>query len=220
MKPVLILLLSVLFSQAIFFQAACPAETLYVDDQNSVTIHTGPDPQNRIVAVVGSGQTLEALARQGAWTKVRLPPDKEGWAISRYLTDREPRSLLYEGAEKALAAEKAKVLVLERKIQALTQTGEAMGKSLLDAQEQAARVKAAYEALSRDSGQALLLRKDLEKTRADLARARQESYACGKLLEEARSSSPLKWFLAGAGVIAAGLILGIILKSRQRRSRF
>lgn len=200
--------------------SSCLAETLYVDDQNSVTLHTGPDPQNRIVAVVGSGQALLALSRQGGWTRVRLSPDKEGWAISRYLTDKEPKSLLYDGVQKALLSEKAKTAALEQKILALSTANDSLGKSLLAAQQQAAQSRAAYEALSVDSGQTISLRRDLSKARAELASLKQDEFAAKKLLEEARRGQPLKWFLAGAGVIAFGILLGLVLKGRRRQSRF
>ena len=202
------------------FAPACLAETLYVDDQNSVTLHTGPDPQNRIVAVVGSGQALEAVSRQGGWTRVRLAPGREGWALSRYLTDKEPKSLLYDGVSKALSGEKAKVAALEQKAQELLRAREALAKGLFDAQNQASRSRAAYDALAKDSGQALALRRDLDKARAELASLKLEAYAAKKRLEDARNGQPVKWFLAGAGVIAAGIFLGLAIKSRQHRSRF
>lgn len=202
------------------FAPTCLAETLWVDDQNSVTLHTGPDPQNRIVAVVGSGQALEAVSRQGGWTRVRLAPGRDGWAISRYLTGKEPKSLLYDGVQKALVGEKAKAAALEIKTQELKRANEALTKSLFEAQNQASQARAAYDALAKDSGQALALRRDLDKVRAELAILRQEAFAAKKRLEDARSGQPVKWFLAGAGVIAAGIVLGLVLKGRRRQSRF
>jgi len=169
------------------FVPTCLGETLWVDDQNSVTLHTGPDPQNRIVAVVGSGQALEAVSRQGGWTRVRLAPEREGWVISRYLTDKEPKSLLYDGVQKALAGEKAKTAALETKTQELVRTNEALTKGLFEAQNQESQAKAAYAALAKDSGQALALRRDLDKARAELASLKLEAYAAKKRLEDARS---------------------------------
>jgi len=70
------------------------ATKAYVTDSFKVTLRTGASIENRVIAMLSSGQPVEVLDSHGDWSHVRLlgrgASDKEGWMLSRFLVTRLP----------------------------------------------------------------------------------------------------------------------------------
>jgi len=69
------------------------AENKYINDIMKITMRTGPGTNRKIIALVGIGQKVEVVRWGGDWTLIRLTNGKEGWVISRFLTDKIPSSI-------------------------------------------------------------------------------------------------------------------------------
>ena len=70
-------------------------ETMYVDgDLVPVTFRTGPGIIHSIIAELRSGQKVEVIERGEEWAKVRLPNEREGWVIRRFITPNPPSTLV------------------------------------------------------------------------------------------------------------------------------
>jgi SH3 domain protein len=81
------------------FSASVYGETMYVSDILKLTLRTGPSIENKIIAVIESGQMMEVIQYGDEWSKVRLPSGKEGWVLSRYLTTDETNNIKLERLE-------------------------------------------------------------------------------------------------------------------------
>lgn len=78
----------------LFLSASALAETKhYINDSMTITMRTGPGTDRKIIALLGVGQEVEILQTENEWTMVRLPNAKEGWVISRFITDQTPNAL-------------------------------------------------------------------------------------------------------------------------------
>ena len=99
----------------IFFSFSVQAETMYVNDQLSITLRTGKGTHRKIIAIIKSDQRVEALEKGEEWTLVRLPNGKEGWVLSRYLTSSIPNSIKLGSLQLKYddLAQQAKSLALE-----------------------------------------------------------------------------------------------------------
>lgn len=62
------------------------AQTLYVTDRLAIAVHERPGRDAPVVTVVTSDTPVERLARQGAFSRVRLPDDTTGWVEDIYLS--------------------------------------------------------------------------------------------------------------------------------------
>jgi SH3-like domain-containing protein len=62
-------------------------KTVYVTDNLNLPLRTGPSSQRKVIALVKSGDEIRVLKSSNAWAKVRTANGKEGWVISRYLTE-------------------------------------------------------------------------------------------------------------------------------------
>lgn len=63
---------------------------MYVAETNWVNVRSGPSVENRIIAMVKSGQPIEVLGQEEDWYYVRTPKNEEGWMAKSLLTEQKP----------------------------------------------------------------------------------------------------------------------------------
>jgi len=66
-------------------EKATARKKLYVTDSLKLTLRSGPSSNDKILAVVTSGQQLEIQEKGEKWSKVSAPSGKQGWVLTRYL---------------------------------------------------------------------------------------------------------------------------------------
>lgn len=199
------------------------AETRYVSDQLEITMRRAPSAGNTaIVRVLPSGTPLTILELDAGdgWSHVRLTTsDTEGYVLRRFLMD-EP------SARSQLAALQERVETLRnqsgdqgrelddlrqanaesaRRIAALDQENERLETALADLQAKAANVIS----IDRENQ---TLRKDLTETQIMLEAVQEEN-------AELSSRRIMHWFLIGAAVLLAGIVVGLVLPGLRRRKR-
>ncbi|MBW2438733.1 MAG: TIGR04211 family SH3 domain-containing protein, partial [Deltaproteobacteria bacterium] len=81
------------------FATSIHAETMYISDLLKITLRSGPSTENKILAVLESGQTVEVITPGDEWTKVRQANGNEGWVLSRYLTANPTHTLRFESLQ-------------------------------------------------------------------------------------------------------------------------
>lgn len=202
----------------LLFASPSWAETVYVDDLHEVMMRTGPDAKNRIVSVVKSGKALDALESKGGWTKVRAPWGKEGWIISRYLTDTEPPSVAFSRLEAAYKGTAAKVEGLAAENARLKEENQALAEGLDQAKALAEEKTTAYNTLEEESREFFEVKNALSKAQAEAAAQKARAEEAEGALASLQKSRGYIWMGTGAGILFLGVILGMILKPRRRRS--
>lgn len=233
----------------IFAATALAAEKMWVVDNLQLTVRTGPSTENKIIALLNTGQWVDILEENGdGWAKVRTPKGKEGWLLKRFLMKERPAQLRLaelspqakETAEKMEALHnenaelKAKVADLEAVKSSLEETKKQLAsgdnrletlinentnlKRALDkATSEAATTKERYEKLVNDSGDVVKLQKERDLLATELQQKNQTLAEQQNELESLRFASSLKWFLAGAGVLIIGWLMGLALHRRKKR---
>jgi len=95
------------------------AATVYVTDSLKITLRTGPGTDNKIIAILSSGERLEVLETGNDWTRVRVlgseGEQKEGWLLSRFLIERQPWEMQARNLAKETTSLKEKLGVTEKK---------------------------------------------------------------------------------------------------------
>lgn len=189
---------------------------VYVSDQLEVAKRSGPSMQHRILRFVGSGTQLQRLDTSGDWTQVRDRQGREGWIQTRHLMDSPSARQQLEAAN--------------RRVEAAEAEREEMAGRLDETREHADELAARVEALEDERDR---LESRLEDAREGLELADEHQRlqtTIGDLQAEIRDLEADKaaltrqtqrdWFLAGAGVLLAGLVLGLILpRIRWKRRR-
>lgn len=205
------------------------AETRYVTDELAVTVRSGEDAGYRVLESVPSGTKLEVLSENpdSGYSRVRTPEGTEGYALTRYLISEKPAQV-----ELAEAREELERLRAELEAQANTDAQKALNELKSEYQS----LKLQYDTLEFENVQ-LTQQLDAVKENAAnvvslmderdeaLQRANQLSTELDELKvknRELENHSDKKWFMAGAGVLILGIVVGIILPrvSGRRRGRW
>ena len=197
-------------------------EVRYVTDALRLEMRTGPDTSFKIVRMLASGSEVTILEEQDGYSQVRTKGGREAWILTRYL-QREPAAraqlaeVMFElGTLRAEKANFAHTLgeasgVSERAQATLEEAqrdNEALNTELIQVKEAASSTLATR----RENGR---LTVELKALKAELDGLATETRA----LKEGRER---EWFLAGAGVLGAGIMVGLVAPSlvrRRRRSR-
>ena len=187
----------------IMVSGSAMAGTIYVKGVMQITMRTAPGVENKVVAMVDSGDTLEILERNDEWSRVRKTKGKAGWVLTRYLTSEMPVVLLFEGLKKKnaelsetlerLQAENVELSATEAKLQELEKS---------------------YVLLKNEAADFLDLKKRYDEVTMKF-KDQQERIA---LLEKSLGKEDLKWFMGGAGVLLLGMLLGMVARKKKRNS--
>jgi SH3 domain protein len=197
------------------------AETAWVSDVFFVPLRSGPSDANRIIHKgLRSGTALEVLEPDTAaeFTHVRTADGLDGWIRTQYL-EREPVATI------RLEAANRRIAVLE---QQLAQRGEALSQLRNSSNEasssneqlaaEVARLQGELAEVKRVSGDALeehqrnqALNELNAQLRAEVDRVVDES-------QRLQDNAQQRWLLIGGGLVLGGLLAGMALKARPRRS--
>ena len=187
------------------------ASPRYVMDMLQVTVRSGPTTGNKVLAVVSSGDMVETLGKeQDGWTLVRAPNGKEGWMLSRYLQEEKPAVLRLKELDPQANKLLETVGTLETENKDLK---ERLGK----VSAEAANLKAALDKLRSETSDVSKLQAEYESLQKEFSSQGQRLDQVSAEAESLKFGNNLKWFLAGAGVLVLGWILGLIMGRRKKR---
>ncbi len=211
--------LSVLFSLC-FFLMVSPAhsESTYITDEIRVMVRSDAGGDRKIIAMPMSGTRVEVLEQsEDGWSKVRLPNEKEGWLLTRYLSQGLP-------SKEIVAKLKSENEGLRQRAKTLTEENSRLKKERNDFHEAlsnqtktANTLKESYEALKKGSSEYLSLKASYEKASKDLSTKTKRQAELEEELKALQKSQTLQWFLGGAGVLFVGLIVGYMSRRPRRR---
>jgi SH3 domain protein len=182
------------------------AETRFVEVE--VTLRTGQGTGFSIVRMVRSGTPVEILQQDpgSGYTRVRMPGGTEGWVLTRYLTDNPV------GAEQLVTAQQ-RIDQLQRENRQLVEERDRYLKEADSLAEELARLKDL-------SSNALALEDANQQLRTTAARHEETIGRLQEDNERLASRTRRDWFVAGAGVLVIGIVLGVVLpRIRWRRRR-
>ncbi|KPJ78937.1 MAG: hypothetical protein AMJ54_01425 [Deltaproteobacteria bacterium SG8_13] len=192
------------------------AGTMYVTDILRLTLRSGPGTGGDILGVISSGQPLEVVSEIDQWSQVRLPDGREGWVPSRYLTSERTAELKLARLQQQFDAQKNELDASRSEVAELKKQNQILQADLAQQSRQAEEATRAYNTLKEESADFLKLKAEHETT---LAKATEQSgiiIGLEKELTRLETQRLVRWFLAGAGVLLLGFVIGFSAK-RQRR---
>jgi len=195
------------------------AETkYYINDSMKITMRTGPATDRKIIALLSVGQGVEILKAENEWTQVRLLNGKEGWVISRFLTDQTPDSIRLEALRKNHSTLQTKAASLMEENKALKAENKKFGIDLNTSESKQRGLSKSYETLKRESKKFLDLQAKYKESTSKLAVETQKAEKYEDDLTKLLWNKNIKWFLSGAGVLILGFIIGFSTKRQRRHS--
>jgi SH3 domain protein len=186
-------------------------KTMFITDRLQVTVRTGTSVENKIIQVLNSGDQVAVLKTEpSGWCLVRLIDGREGWMIARYLQEDKPALLRLKELDP-----KAKDLVQD--LEELKKHNRQLTEQMTQAEKKLRETKEQYLKLQQDTANSGGLRAEHQKLKQELARRGERLDEMSAEVESLRFGSNLKWFLAGAAVLAVGWLMGLAYGRRKRR---
>lgn len=190
---------------------------MYVSDILKLTLRTGPSIENKILAVIDSGQMMEIVEFGDEWSQVQLPNGKEGWVLSRYLTPNETNNIKLQRLEtkhKNLMVQAAELLEENNRLKAENRK---LSTEFEADQKQLVKVRTDYETLKTEAAEFLTLKTSYKRAASQLAEQTAKAQKLEEQLSRLGMNTYIKWFLAGSGVLIVGFIIGFSSKRQRRR---
>jgi len=192
------------------------AETVYVSENFEITMRTGPGTERKIISLVESGKALEMVERGDEWSLVRTASGKEGWVLNRYLTSSQPSAMVLERVRQDYDVLSAKYDDLKEKFQALEAQKKVADADLSQNSQDLSELSQAYENLKKESADFLKLKKQYEKTAADLEAERNRSAELDTENMQMKRNRIIQWVWTGGGIMLLGFFLGLFSSSRRK----
>ncbi|MEM9743219.1 MAG: TIGR04211 family SH3 domain-containing protein [Pseudomonadota bacterium] len=217
----LVILSSVLAVASGATRAAPAADTRYISDRLTVPLRSGPTNGHRILhRGLPAGTKLNVLESDpdSSYVRIRTERGTEGWLEGQYL-DREPI------ARQKLSNAEARIRQLERSLEdQRTRVGDLVagkGSAEADSQrlsQQVNSLTAELNELKTISAGAVAEHAENQKLNAMNKRLRSEVQVLANERDRLEARSEQRVLLYGAGLIIVGLLMGVVIKSRPRRS--
>ena len=196
------------------------ATMLYVSDTTlEANLRSGTSQENRIIGMLKPGTPVTVVLEEEGWAKVTLEDGRTGWILRRYLSERQPWLVTAEKLGTENKQLRAQLATVKGGNQDLLQKSKELQKQVDLQQKELEKVRRNYEELKNSSTNYLNLKmayENLQKgARQNNAKLNELEKAYGKL----KTSTGIRWFLSGAGVLLLGYIMGTsVARLRRRRS--
>lgn len=222
----------------LFIPVIAAAATMYVSDQLVITVRQDESLDSQVLKTIRTGTPVEVLERNKGdkFVKVRLASGEEGYVLGQYLTSKTPKSTIIADLQgqlgkiqDQLAQTKAKLAESSQKLKAVQDTQKQQGaelsgkvseltQALAEAKGKLRTVSGEYADLQKKSGKVIEITKDRDRLKKANAKLGTEIRALSMENTNLKRAGGIKWFLAGAGVLFMGWIIG--KASRKKKSMF
>ncbi len=199
-----------------FLVGETEAGPMYVTDVLRLTLRSGPGAGGEIVGVITSGQTLEVVTESEKWSQVRLPDGREGWVPTRYLTSERTAELKLTRLQKLFDSQKEELAAIRLEAAELKKQNKILQTEITQQGRRAQEATKAYEALKEESAGFLKLKTEHQSTLEKASEQSSQVIGLEKELTRLETQRLVRWFLAGAGVLLIGFVIGFSAR-RQRR---
>ncbi len=195
------------------------AAAAWVDDSIYVPIRAAANPSGRIVhRGIKSGTRIEFYGFDGDWAKIRYG-DIEGYIGKQYLSQSPTAEILLERARSDSEAAKAEAAKLRAQLaeikgerDALSEQSQSLKDSLSSRSNELEQLQEVASDPIRLDQANRRLNEELSLLRSELDQVKGENVML-------RSSNRYREWLTGLLILGAGLVIGLVMRSRSGRRR-
>lgn len=202
-------------------QPALAQTTHWVRDVLYVTLRDGPGSQHPVITVLESGDGIEKLEEgdEGDYVRVRTDDGQEGWIQEQYLSEERTAAQRLAEVRTELDQVTQRRDELASELEAVTSERDQLASQVEELESTIETLRSELEEARSAAERPLELAEQNEELRTENKEMETELQRLNSEVANLEGSENRDWFLVGAGVLLAGLILGVILPHlRGRRS--
>lgn len=179
----------------------------YVTDELRVNLRAGAGTDYRIAERIAAGTGLDVLAERNGWTRVRTEDGTTGWLPSQYLTEEAPAVRRLPDLEDELGQARERILALEAQLRRVRGERDSAHERIeeLEAKRQTLETKV------KQASRGINLAEENTRLKKDVVELERRVQTLTNQNEALSDQHRQEWFLVGAGVLVAGLVLGLLM---------
>lgn len=199
---------------------AVSAKNLYVSDKLVITLRSGQGNQFEIIKMLPSGIKLEVLEEtDSGYTKVRTEENLEGWVRTQYLTDEPIAEAKLNSIQARLEKLEATNKQLRIELKTLKKDKRELDKAYSDLQKDHSQASKELTRVSEVAAKPLLLDQQNKELQENYARTNDKLTLLKQENQVLKDRSRRDWFVAGAGVVILGIIIGLVIPKFRIRKK-
>ena len=213
------------------------ADTRYVSDRLIISVRDGEDQNAAVLGYIATGASVDILEEKGDLLKIRTKDGIEGWVRAQYIVSEKPKALIIENMKNEITALNKEIETLKNKqdsasnkvseskkmyqakIEELKEEVSINQKFAAKAKSDFIQLNKKYTALLKNSENTEKLIGEVERLKKLNAELNTEVKSVRKDRKNPLKSNTIQSFIAGAGVLLFGFILGGSVK-KKKRARF
>ena len=202
--------------------AGAQAQTRYVTDRTIVELRRGPSTEYLILRNLEAGDEVQVLEQDqtSGYSRVKVADQgTEGWILSRFLIAEPIARARLATAERNLTAARERVTTLETQVRELSA-------NLTTTRTDLEQTRANHGSVSRELAEIRTAAANVVEIRDQNTRLQQRLIERDRQVEELGATNTRlatretqNWFIVGAGVLLAGIVVGLIAPTLRRRRR-
>jgi SH3 domain protein len=200
------------------------AESRWVSDQFEVMLRTGPSTNNAIELMVDSGTELEILDEdaEAGYTRVRTRGGTEGWVLTRYLMAEPSAREQLETLTSQLTSANAQGSSMGSQLSAIRGEYDGAKRQIRQLEQDKSNLQSQIDEITQKAANTLAIDRQNQELQQQLTDAEIKVSMLEQETEELSGQTTRNWFITGALVLFAGVLLGLILPRMkfQRKSRY
>ena len=193
----------------------------YVTDTLKLEARSGPSRTHRIVRMLPTGTRVRVLETSSEGYS-RVKPDKgsEVWILTRYLRDDPPVRDQLTNAKSALKRATSELQAVKAKLDESTSAASRVSSDKEQLAAENEQLRGELQDIQQAAAATLSIRNTNQSLKSRVSQLEQDLERTQRENSVLRSSREQEWFVAGAGVLIGGAILGLIIpKIRWKRRR-
>ncbi len=196
------------------------AASKYVSDELEITLRTGPSNEHKITRMLPSGTELRVMDTDNGYSFVHAPKyNKEGWVLTRFLSGTPIARDRLAKAEETIKTLKSNSSTAQTDLLALQEEHQVLQKKSTQLEQQNQQLSGELARIKKTAANALHLDSENQRLSNTLATLESSHNALQQQAKELKDQREKDWFIAGAGVLFAGMILGLIIPKLRPRKK-
>ncbi len=212
---------SIIIAVLAFAATPASADTLYISDELTVPLRSGPSGGHRILhRGLPSGTRLESLAVDEAagFTQIRTERGTEGWIRTQYLVSEPIAKLRLAAAQAEANRARRELNAAQERIRELTSSNQQQSSANNRGQARISALEDELAELKRISADAIETHENNLQLTESNQRLRDELDDLAEANVRLEDNEWNQALMIGAGLIFLGLIAGVLIKARPQRS--
>mgnify|MGYP000146648558 FL=1 len=186
--------------------------TRYVSDELEITMRNGQGVKFAIRKMLSSGSKLDVIETDPAgYSKVRTSSGVEGWVLTRYLDNMPSSRARLATSEQKNANLELELAKAKTEIEALSSQNLDTDSQNLTLTETSQRLSKELDDLRRTASSAVALDNENRQLKEKLQEIDHQTQVLVIENSSLKDNNAKTWFMIGAAVLFAGMILGLIL---------